>query len=214
MTSGIYCIENLINGKKYIGQSIDIEKRKRIHISQLRGEYHPNKYLQNSWNKYGEENFKFWIIYESSDNMEILQLMELYFIEYYNSFVEDNLGYNMTKGGDGTLGVIGEKHWNYGKHLSLQTKEQISHTLKGNIPWNKGKKGIYTEDMRNKMGKGQRGKHMSVEVRKKMLKSNKGKHSEPTKRLWENEDYRKRMSESHKKPWSKARREAYERGKK
>lgn len=27
MTSGIYCIENKFNGKKYVGQSVNLEKR-------------------------------------------------------------------------------------------------------------------------------------------------------------------------------------------
>ena len=32
------------------------------HKAQLRGNYHDNPHLQNSWNKYGEENFKFEIL--------------------------------------------------------------------------------------------------------------------------------------------------------
>lgn len=40
----------------------------------------------------------------------------------------------------------GEKHSMYGKHHSEKTKEKISHSLMGNIPWNKGKKNVYSEE--------------------------------------------------------------------
>ena len=51
--SGIYCIENGINHKKYIGQSKNILYRWKKHISALNSNTHDNSYLQSSWNKYG-----------------------------------------------------------------------------------------------------------------------------------------------------------------
>ena len=54
--SGIYCIENIINNKKYIGQSKHINERWLKHISELNHGYHHNDYLQKSWNKYGKDN--------------------------------------------------------------------------------------------------------------------------------------------------------------
>ena len=59
---GVYCVENIQTGKKYIGQSIDLRKRKLTHFSKLRRLSHPNHHLQNAWNKYGEENFIFEIV--------------------------------------------------------------------------------------------------------------------------------------------------------
>ena len=44
---GIYCIENLVNHKKYIGQSKDIFKRWRQHRSELNTNIHYNSHLQN-----------------------------------------------------------------------------------------------------------------------------------------------------------------------
>jgi len=64
MNSGVYQIENLMNGKVYIGSSQNISKRWATHISFLNGGIHSNKHLQNAWNLYGKENFKFTIIEE------------------------------------------------------------------------------------------------------------------------------------------------------
>ena len=59
MGCGIYKITNNINNKFYIGSSKNITKRFKEHKWRLKNNKHPNNKLQNSWNKYGEENFKF-----------------------------------------------------------------------------------------------------------------------------------------------------------
>lgn len=92
---GIYCIENLVNHKKYIGQSVDINSRWETHISTLNNNHHYNLHLQQSWNKYGSENFEFNIIETCDKNL--LNEKEIYWIKKFNS-LED--GYNATSGGD------------------------------------------------------------------------------------------------------------------
>ena len=56
--SGIYLITNLINNKVYVGSAANILKRWNDHIRTLKGNKHPNIFIQRSWNKYGEEVFK------------------------------------------------------------------------------------------------------------------------------------------------------------
>lgn len=57
---GIYRIINKVNGKYYIGMTTtSFRKRYHQHKNKLRGNKHPNTYLQESYNKYSEVNFVF-----------------------------------------------------------------------------------------------------------------------------------------------------------
>lgn len=67
--SGIYCIINILNNKKYIGSSRNIYSRWYKHRANLRGGYHPDSYLQNAWDKYGEENFYFIILKKCPEHL-------------------------------------------------------------------------------------------------------------------------------------------------
>lgn len=52
------------NGKLYIGSTKNYKTRWVQHLSELRNNKHSNQHLQNSWNKYGEDNFRFEIVVE------------------------------------------------------------------------------------------------------------------------------------------------------
>ena len=93
---GIYKIENLQNGKVYIGQSVDVEHRLQIHKANLRHGKHDNSHLQSSWDKHGESNFSFDVIEECSRSE--LDEKEIYWIDYYSSYIREN-GYNIELGG-------------------------------------------------------------------------------------------------------------------
>jgi len=126
--SGIYCIENLVNHKKYIGQSNDIEHRWKAHKYALNSNCHDNDYLQKSWNKYGCDNFKFYIV-ELCD-VERLDEREVYYIDFYDTLNRDN-GYNLTSGG-GANKRYSEEVCNrisqalIGHSVSLETRTKVS----------------------------------------------------------------------------------------
>lgn len=115
---GIYKIENIINGKIYIGQSINIEQRWGNHRRELNGNKHCNSHLQNSWNKYGEKNFNF-VVIDECDICDIDE-KEMYWISKLDSF-NPLKGYNLTEGGQGTHG----KQW---------TEEQRNNAFKASKP--------------------------------------------------------------------------------
>lgn len=96
---GIYQITNLINGKKYIGQSNNIQKRWQEHKFWANHINKNNLYLYNAMNKYGVENFEFSIIEECE--LDQLDEREEYWIAQYHTYINDpqNWGYNLTPGG-------------------------------------------------------------------------------------------------------------------
>lgn len=92
MFSGIYKITNTINGKSYIGSSINLESRKYKHFWLLKRNSHDNEYLQKSFNKYGDSNFLFEIL-EYCDYENLIGL-ENYYINKFKSN-DLTLGYNL-----------------------------------------------------------------------------------------------------------------------
>lgn len=93
MTCGIYCIRNKINNNKYIGQSVNIEKRFETHKYFLNKNSHHNQHLQRAWNKYGKHNFEFSILKRCKH--QYLDRFEKLYIRQHNS-IEN--GYNIIYG--------------------------------------------------------------------------------------------------------------------
>ena len=153
--SGIYYIENLISGKKYIGQSINTSIRWKNHKNQLRGNRSPFVDLQNDWNIFGEENFKFQLI-EECNNQYSLDLLEEYYVDFFDSYKN---GYNQSHNGKFTFD--GMKHKEESKEILRQLhlgkrpseesiqKNREAHLGENNHFW--GKK--HTVETRIKMSK-------------------------------------------------------------
>ena len=94
MKSGIYAIRNKANGKMYIGQSQDIQKRWRSHKYHLSRGSAQNRHLQYAWNHYGEASFEFLVIETCS--VDVLDEREIYWIAHFDSVKN---GYNVSSGG-------------------------------------------------------------------------------------------------------------------
>ena len=93
----IYKIENKINKKVYIGQSINYEKRMLEHIWGRKNEkQHIQQVIDRAIKKYGKENFNFEKIIDC-ENQEEADELERYYIKKYNSLKPN--GYNVLKGG-------------------------------------------------------------------------------------------------------------------
>lgn len=93
---GIYKYTNKLNGKIYIGRSVNITKRKWEHVNYPS----PYSYFDQTMKEIGEDQFIFEVIEECPADM--LKEREKYWIKYYNCCVLDNRdnGYNLTHGGE------------------------------------------------------------------------------------------------------------------
>jgi group I intron endonuclease len=114
--SGIYCIENLINGKKYIGQSINLS----IRINQT----HKGP-LCDAIRKYKRKNFKKTILIYC-EKWELNRL-EIECIKIFYSHVSES-GYNITWGGDYSYNhpdISGENNPMYSKKHSMESIEKM-----------------------------------------------------------------------------------------
>ena len=176
---GIYCIENLVNGKRYIGQSQDIECRWKCHKIELNKNRHHNCHLQRAWNKYGQENFKFSIL--TLCTTEELDNKECYYIDLYKT-TDLSFGYNLDSGGNLnkthsketrlkiSLANSGERNGMYGKHHTAEWKKYISENYSGVNSATYGMK--HTDETKEKIRQKAIGRIISKETRKKLAEAN------------------------------------------
>ena len=142
--SGIYQIRNLVNGKIYVGSSVNLETRKTRHYWELENNRHNNQHLQRAYNKYGLDKLVFEVLEYVEKDM--LLEREQYYIDTLNVV---NEGYNIRPIAARAFWVwtptqkqnrCGVNNPMYGKHLSEEHKKCLSEAHKGRIPWNKGRK--------------------------------------------------------------------------
>lgn len=68
--SGVYILYNIFTGRKYVGSSRNLPHRKSCHFHGIRRGRHENYKIQNEFNEYGEEGFRWEVLeYTSPDDL-------------------------------------------------------------------------------------------------------------------------------------------------
>lgn len=88
----IYTITSQIDGKVYVGYTINLKKRKQQHFTSLRKGNHKNQHLQSAFNKHGADNFLFEELEECKK--EHLPSQEHYWCYWLNA-LDHRYGYNI-----------------------------------------------------------------------------------------------------------------------
>lgn len=152
----IYKITNTVNGKSYIGfSSKTLKQRWRKHRHDAKTGR--KTYLCNAIRKYGHRKFKKEILFETKILELAKSVMEEKFIKEHQTYWLHGIEYNMTMGGDGTLGhkhsretreKMSKSHT--GKKHTEITKKKLSKQRKGEGNPNYGR--IFSKEYRSKIG--------------------------------------------------------------
>ncbi len=194
----VYLTTNNINGKQYVGSHTTDDPNDNYFGSGI--------IIKRAIKKYGKEKFSKEILKICESREEAINLEE-YFISEKNTLYP--FGYNVSPFGHAAFPgsknpMYGKIPWNKGKTLSIETRNKISNTLKGNknllgyihsseskmkmsenmkgrVPWNKNKKmSIEFKEKLSKSHKGQipwnKGKKTCADTKKKLSESHKGKN--------------------------------------
>jgi group I intron endonuclease len=105
----IYKVTNKINGKAYIGFDSNWPSRKSVHICEATKRQNKKYPLYRALRKYGIDSFVWEVLYQNNDRQYTLNVMENKMIVEHNTHFIQGHGYNMTFGGEGTLGWIPSK---------------------------------------------------------------------------------------------------------
>jgi len=157
MASGIYLIENKVNGRKYIGSAVNIDKRWKEHRRQLTEGRHHSRFMQRCWNKHGHESFEFrTLLLCSRDNLLFYEqaLLDGWKPEYNTAPTAGSmLGFKMPEDARAKMSEAAKRTRNFtGRKHSCESREKISQSRKG-----KGG-GPMSEERRAKIGAAHKGR--------------------------------------------------------
>ena len=145
MKNVIYKIRNVVNGKFYVGSTVDSRVRFQTHRRNLKKGKHQSPHMQAAWNKYGEDCFKFEIveIVECSENLLIAE--QKWLDEHagkphcYNWATDASAPMRGKKHTEKTIALVkanrtapkGDTHYRFGKKLSDEVRKKIGNTQRG-----------------------------------------------------------------------------------
>lgn len=132
---GIYAIRNIINDKRYVGQSSNMKERARRHFEMLRDGKHHCTPLQRSYAKHGKESF----VHEVLELCDIERLTECE--QHWMDFYRAEGLYNLAPAAGSNVGY---------KHTA-ETRAKYSAAKKGSKNSEEGKasrRASFTEEQR------------------------------------------------------------------
>lgn len=163
--AGIYCIEHIESGRKYVGQAQNIYSRIIKHISASKHRKSSSPYLYRAIEKYGWDSFRILLLEkiddESKRNAEKINERENYWINFF-SVTDSKYGFNTCLFAKSRLGI----------KCSEETIRKISYNSSHRSP-----------ETLEKMRVAAIGRKASEETRKKISIKNKGRrHTDETKK--------------------------------
>lgn len=152
----------------YIGQSINLRKRKNAHFNALRKNSHENSKLQKAFDAHGEESFEYEVLVDDDSlTSDELDKLEEFYIRIFNA-MDRYVGYNLCIGGKGSRGwkateeqrlrrssqVIGESNPFYGKKVSPENRKKMTEGVR---------RVTQTKEYREKMSEAMKGRTFTKE---------------------------------------------------
>jgi group I intron endonuclease len=82
---GVYAIVHVPTNRAYVGSATNLARRFKEHRTSLRASCHHSHYLQNAWNKYGENSFEFKILLSVDTTEEAREIEQALLDCFYES---------------------------------------------------------------------------------------------------------------------------------
>lgn len=179
----LYRITNKINGKIYIGQTVEPTKRWYQH---RRDAAHPTMAIHYAINKYGAHNFEFEVI-ASCKTWDNVNELETLLVAQYDCLTINGKGYNIALGG---MNAPKSDAWKQAMrdHWTNDLREEKSQFMREFIA---NKSPEEKEKIANLLSKILKGRHLSPnsefklnhtvseDTKNKISKANSGKHNSP-----------------------------------
>lgn len=147
-SSGIYAIDCIPTGERYVGSAVNVARRWERHRWELNKRRHHSWKLQRAWSRYGAESFRFLVLEAVPENAALLVAEQRYLDESIQA--GNSLNVLLTAGSP--LGTV----------QTPETKAKRSRTLEGHY---------VSEETKRKIGMKARGRKASESTRERMRRT-------------------------------------------
>jgi group I intron endonuclease len=151
--AGIYYWKNNLNGKGYIGQTLNLKKRLNVY---LHGHFKQQRAFYAAVQKHGLENFTCYKVMDCCPFKIALNYWEAFWVKEMDTL--SPAGYNLTSGGDSAYS------------FSSDTRRKLSESKRGRV---------ISDEHRRKISEAKLGKVLSAEHRRKISEASRGRVRSP-----------------------------------